>query len=380
MFTKVASVSLLALSAITLTSAAPAPQRGGKYTWGGSTGQSSGSSSTGASAFPLSNGFPNITNPSSQLTAIEEQAHGTLPNGPPPASVTADTLTSLELIAFNELFEVAFFTDLIYNITNNVPGYSIGGDGVQQFVLNALTAVQAQEELHALNANGALAHFGASPIQPCKYKFPVSTFADAIGLASTFTDVVLGTLQDVQSKLATDGDAGLIRGVGSVIGQEGEQNGYFRTLLDKIPSALPFLTTSTREFAFSALNQNFIVPGSCPNIGEISLPIFAPLTVVTSNIQAKTQNLQFQFTTTSAANYAGLSLVYINQQNLPVVEPLLSPTQSGNTISFSAAFPYDQFEMNGLTIAAVVQGSGPFASADAVAQATVAGPGLIEIN
>lgn len=385
MFTKVASASLLALSSLALVSAAPAPQRGGKYTWGGnnngdSTGHSSAPASSGAPAFPLSNGFPNIANPSPQLTAIEIAAHGTLPNAPPPASVTPDTLTSLELIAFNELFEVAFFTDLIYNITHNVPGYSIGGNGVQQFVVNALTAVQAQEELHALNANGALAHFGAAPVQPCQYKFPVSTFADAIGLASTFTDVVLGTLQDVQSKLAADGDAGLIRGIGSVIGQEGEQNGYYRTLLDKIPSALPFLTTSTREFAFSALNQNFVVPGSCPNIGEISLPIFAPLTVVTSNIQAKTQNLQFRFSSNNSTTYSGLSLVYINQQNLPVVEPLQNPTQSGSSISFSAAFPYDQFEMNGLTIAAVVRGSGPFASADAVAAATVAGPGLIEIN
>jgi hypothetical protein len=385
MLSKVASVSLLALSSVALVSAAPTAQRGGKYTWGGASnsGQYSPPATSDAASFPLSNGFPNIANPSSQLTAIEQQAQGTLPNGPPPASVTADTLTSLELIAFNELFEVAFFTDLIYNITNNVPGYQVGGNGVQQFVLNALTAVQAQEELHALNANGALAHFGASPIQPCKYQFPVSTFADAIGLASTFTDVVLGTLQDVQSKLATDGDAGLIRGIGSVIGQEGEQNGYYRTLLNKIPSALPFLTTSTREFAFSALNQNFVVPGSCPNIGEISLPVFGPLTVVTSNISPSTQNVQFSFTATASANAAsaaGLSVVYINQQNLPVVEPLLNPTQTGNTVSFSAAFPYAQFEMNGLTIAAVVKGSGPFANADAVAQATVFGPGLIEIN
>ena len=385
MLSKVASVSLLALSSIALASAAP--QGSGGYTWGRSTSSSPATSpptsSGAAGSLPLSNGFPNITNPSSQLTAIEEQAHGTLPNGPPPASVTADTLTSLELIAFNELFEVAFFTDLIYNITNNVPGYEIGGKGVQQFVLNALIAVQAQEELHALNANEALAHFGAAPVQPCQYKFPVATFADAIALASTFTDVVLGTLQDVQSKLATDGDAGLIRGVGAVIGQEGEQNGYYRSLLNKISSALPFLTTSTREFAFSALNQNFVISGSCPNIGEISLPIFAPLTVVTSNIQPKTQYLTFLFTATaaaSAANAASLSVAYINQQNQPVVEPLLNPTQSGNTVTFQAAFPYDQFEMNGLTIAAVVKGSGAFANADAVAQATIFGPGLIEIN
>src|SRR5436305_13312214 len=45
-------------------------------------------------AFPLSNGFPKVANPSSQLTAIEQQAHGTLPNGSPPPSITADTDTS----------------------------------------------------------------------------------------------------------------------------------------------------------------------------------------------------------------------------------------------------------------------------------------------
>lgn len=67
-------------------------------------------------SFPLSNGFPTVANSSSQLTAIEQQAHGTLPNGPPPPSITADTLTSLELIAFNELFEVAYFTELLFNV------------------------------------------------------------------------------------------------------------------------------------------------------------------------------------------------------------------------------------------------------------------------
>jgi hypothetical protein len=41
-------------------------------------------------------------------------------------------------------------------------------------------------------------------------------------LASTITDVVLGTLQDIETKLAMNGDFGLVRPVVSVIGQEGE--------------------------------------------------------------------------------------------------------------------------------------------------------------
>ena len=86
--------------------------------------------------------------------AIEQQAHGTLPNGPPPPSITADTLTSLELIAFNELFEVAYFTELLFNVTNSAPGFQIIDTNERNSVIAALTAVQAQEELHALNANG----------------------------------------------------------------------------------------------------------------------------------------------------------------------------------------------------------------------------------
>jgi len=360
MLASIASASLIGLSALSAVSAAPF-------------------------SFPLSNGFPNITNPSSQLTDIEIQAHGILPNGPPPPSISNDAVNSLRLIAFNEIFEVAFFTDLILNITNNVPGYTTSGSN--SFLLNALTAVQAQEELHALNANGALAHFGFDPIEACEYVFPVDNLNDAIALASKFTDVVLGTLQDVVSLFGADGDELLIRGVASVIGQEGEQNGFYRTLLDKIPSALPFLTTSTREFAFSALNQNFVVPGSCPNIGEIQLPIFQVLNVVTPTIAPQSQELTFSINVEGTiaqrygqGDYSQLSVVYINQQSLPIVEPITGVSIQGNTVTFQAFFPFEQFEMNGLTIAAVAHSAGPFASADAVAQATIFGPGLIEIN
>lgn len=47
------------------------------------------STSAGQSVFkfPLANGFPNIQIPSSALTAIEQQAMGTLPNSPLPKSL-----------------------------------------------------------------------------------------------------------------------------------------------------------------------------------------------------------------------------------------------------------------------------------------------------
>ena len=337
-------------------------------------------------SFPLSNGFPNITAPSNQLTIIQNKAHGSLPNGGPPANITANTLTSLQLIAFNELSEVAFFTELISNVTNNVEGYKIQDGATRRFVLETLKNVQAQEELHALNANNAVNHFSKNPIQACQYNFPVSNFEDAIALASTFTDVVLGTLQDVVTLFGEDGDSGLIRGVASVIGQEGEQDGYYRSIQGKLPSALPFLTASTREFAFSALNQLFVVPNSCPNSNIIKLPVFGALSVLTTpDVIVDSQKVSFMVDATTTNWPSGsstpLSLVYINQQNTPVVQQIENIKVEGTTVTFDAAFPFNKGTFgNGLTIAAVTKTSGPFASVDAVAQDTLFGPGLIEIN
>jgi hypothetical protein len=54
--------------------------------------------------------------------------------------------------------------------------------------------------------------------------------------------------------------------------------------------------------------------------------------------------------------------------------------QQGNAVTFSVDFPYSQLVMNGLTLANVVHSAGPFTSATAIANSTVYGPALIEIN
>lgn len=115
--------------------------------------------------FPLPNGFPN-PNRDGEIT-IQDGAHGTLPNGPPPPALSAEGVTNLKLIALNELFEVAFFTELIYNVTNKISGYDLEVD--HDYILDSLNAIVDQEELHVLNANGALEHFNQEKIQPCKY-------------------------------------------------------------------------------------------------------------------------------------------------------------------------------------------------------------------
>lgn len=335
--------------------------------------------------FPLSNAFP-TPNAQAGTLAIEQAAGGTLPiaaaNAPAGSPPQADSCTSLQLIATNELFEVAFFTSLLTNVTERVPGFDTSS-WERKSLIEILEAVQAQEELHALNANAALTKFCGGAIQPCEYSFPTADLNSAIALAATFTDVVLGTLGDVQAQFATSGDDGLIRGIASVIGQEGEQNGFYRLFQGKRPSAQPFLTASARDFAFSALNQNFIVPGSCPSSNPaVNLTVFAPLALLSTPC-AEDSTLTFSFKRgpgNTNSSLDDLQLVYINGQNAPVVESLTNlQYPDSDTVQFDAVFPQATDLMFGLTIAAVTS-VGNFSSVDDVAAATLFGPALIEVD
>lgn len=132
----------------------------------------------------------------------------------------------LSLIAANELFEVAFFTALVHNITNNLPGFEVGTAAQRTTALDNLNAVAAQEKLHAIGANAILAGAGFPAIEPCKYVFPSATYQQAIRFASTLTDLVLGTLQDAAAGFVENGDDALIPLLTSIIAQEGEQVRY----------------------------------------------------------------------------------------------------------------------------------------------------------
>lgn len=336
-------------------------------------------------SFPLPNGFPNLTVQALMATSL--QAHGIEPNGSPP-TLQQDDLTSFQVLAFNELFEVAFFTDLLFNITNNVQGFQVEDSRVRQQLLNALIAVQAQEELHLDSINKILAANNVNPIQPCVYQFPTTNLTAAITLASTFTDLSLGVFQDVVLRLGLNGDASTSPIVVSIAEQEGEQDGFYRAFNGLIPSAKPFLTAATREFAFSILNQMFVVQGSCPNIQEIMQPIFLPLTLVTPPpVAPVNQTLIFSVSLQSPVStiqnvgpdLEGLNLVLINGQQIPIVEPIMNPMIKDGIVTFEAFFPLFPQDLFGLTVAALTNSSGPFMNAEAVAAATVAGPGLIEV-
>ncbi|PKY08411.1 putative sexual development protein [Aspergillus campestris IBT 28561] len=339
-----------------------------------------------ARVVPLQDGMPDPS--PSQLLEIEQRAHGTLSNMLPPANISKAGITNLQLIAFNELFEVAFFKQLLANITNEVEGFFLSEDDDRDFIVDSLSTILAQEEIHALTANNALKHVMTAQVLPCNYSFPVTSITNAIDFASTFTSVMLGTLQDITEISARNGDSALTRVVAAIIGNQGEQQGWYRVFMGKVPSETPMLTTSAREFGFSYVEQ-FVLPGSCPNASSIPLRAFLPLTIVefpgpmTQDIVV-TWELPDMDTARKLRYAKGKDgqfwLVYINQLNLPIVERLRFIGFDGTTVLAKARFPYEEHLLNGLTIAAVTNSSGPFANANAVAASTLYGPGVIIVN
>ena len=123
----------------------------------------------------------------------------------------------------------------------------------------------------------------------------------------------------------------------------------------------------------------FIVPNSCPQpLSSVNLTTFGPLTVVST---PKAKNSTLEFAVPGPVAPYNNSIVYLSGQNLPVTVPISAVTPLNGTYHFKASFPFESGFANGLTIAALVKGAGQkFASNDAVAAATLYGPGLIEVN
>ncbi|ORY60933.1 late sexual development protein [Pseudomassariella vexata] len=333
-------------------------------------------------AIPNHDGFPSPDD--QQLLDIQTEADGKLPNAPPPGKLSVAGITNFQLVAFNEQFEVAFFTSLIENVTNRDGEFSAeAANRDEAEILQILKTIKAQEELHAITAINQLKQFNASLIpQPCNYKFPTTSLDDALNLASTFTSVVLGTLQDAQQSFAKNGDDAVVRVVSSVVGQEGEQNGFLRFMLHRRPSSKPFLTTSIAPYAYSAL-QAFIV--SCPfKVEDIPIPIFPALNVLTN---AEARDMTLSYSADLKSYIAGLPpspmspmfITYIVGQQLPISVRIRNQRLDGTTLIFDADFPFTANVMQGLTIAALTNSS-DFKEVGVMAASTLAAPGLIQVN
>ncbi|KYK59150.1 late sexual development protein [Drechmeria coniospora] len=334
-------------------------------------------------AIPTNDGFPSPS--AQQELSIAQQAGGLLPNGPAPTSLGANSITAFQLIAFNELFETAYFSSLLANITSGAAGYEAEN---KDELIKIFTTVLAQEEQHAIAAVATLKGVNAFAPSACQYQFPVSNLKDAINLAETFTAAVLGALQGANVIFGQDGNVPPIQIVSSVIGQEGAQNGFYRVFLDKVPSESPFLTAVPAPFAWSAL-QAFIVPGSCPYaLSDIALPIFPGLMTnggAVAALEPKDQTLSFSADLSSseaAKKYVGSSslfLTYTTGQQMPISVPITDVKWDGCTISFKANFPYTEHVMQGFSHAALTTANN-IANPNAVVDCALAGPALIQVN
>ncbi|KAH7021499.1 late sexual development protein [Microdochium trichocladiopsis] len=329
-------------------------------------------------------GYPNPND--QQLFNIEKAAGGLLPNGKI-TKLSAAAIANLQVIAINEQFEVAYFTSLINNITSGQHGYSpqsLSSPMSTGRMLETLNAILAQEALHDLGAVSFLKAFKSSFVpEPCTYAFPTTNIQESISLISTVTSLVLGTLQDVTQALAQNGDDGLARIIASIIGQEGEQNGFFRLVTDVLPAEKPFLTTSIGAYAWSAL-QSFLV--KCPfDLNVIPLPIFPPL-----NVHTKVKQQDMTVTYSADLHKYGESFVkslhkdklwitYLGGQQVPISVPVSSFELKGTTVEVCAEFPWSKNILDGFIIAALTNSSN-FAGPDDLPAGTLAAPGLIEVE
>lgn len=237
--------------------------------------------------------------------------------------------------------------------------------------------------MHAYNANDAVRYFtNGSHIFPCTYIFPVSDFSSAIAFAQTFTDMYLGLLTNILQRTAFNLGTfsnSIVYVLAQALGQEGQQSGWYRSLQGKHPSAEPFLTSSTRDFAFSWL-QRFTVPGSCPNLEDIPIKIFPPLDVGSKVVGTGPVTLLVP----GEVDQRTQSVAFVNGALVPTVVPFqvtgIFGCGSGTTTTITANFPYAHNVMHGLTLAAVVRNGPSFIGAEDVADATIYGPAVIEVD
>lgn len=332
--------------------------------------------------FPLPNGFPFPNE-----TVLEELftiAGGNFTNMPPAPRFDDDSLTSWKLQAFNEFFEVAFFTQLIANITNRVPGFDLPA-GQRDSVLSSLASIQAQEEMHAYNANDAVRYFTPDGLHilPCAYIFPgVSDITSAVKLSQTFTDMYIGLLIDIQRRTAASlgSDSSLIvSALGQALGSDAQQSGWFRSLLQKPASAEPFLTPNTRDLHFSWLLSRFAVRGSCPNAEKIPLHTFPEFELVHLHVSGKTGPITLR--AAGKVDAETQRVAFINGALVPTVVEftVTKASPEGDMTEITASFPFDRNVMHGLTLAVVVEARESFASAVDVSNATLYGPAVIEV-
>ncbi|KAL8635709.1 MAG: hypothetical protein Q9226_009325, partial [Calogaya cf. arnoldii] len=296
---------------------------------------------------------------------------------------------------------VAFFNELLTNLTTDVPGYRANDTFPldRALLIKNIEAIKNQEELHAIAVNAFLVSAKQQPISPCQYRFPVTNFKNAMFFAQVFTDLALSTIPAVQLLFARDGGTASrnVLTLGSILGQEGQQDGYFRSTQQETASAAPFLTGGTASIAYNALIK-LIVEDSCPQpLSDIGLPRWGPTGAFNQiyinngndrpeesfplwiSANPEVTNGSLPWSTFQFGDPA--SMIFLSGQNIITVPATDYRHYGGNPVdNFRTEFPFDKGFANGLTIAILARGNQSFATANAAAEAAILGPVLIEMN
>lgn len=88
---------------------------------------------------PTDDGFPDPDDEQTRL--LEQKAFGKLPGAIPPLGANAASITTFQLIAFNEIWESAYFDSLLHNITDEVEGYQTDKKDELVKIISAVLAV-----------------------------------------------------------------------------------------------------------------------------------------------------------------------------------------------------------------------------------------------
>ena len=303
---------------------------------------------------------------------IAHQAGGGLPNQPGTPQVSQNGLENFQLANFLENLESAFFQEGLMNYTR----WGTGGqtNGVSNMAV--VSRIAAQEEVHVASIVGLLKGGGAQDVAPCQYDFPITDETSFLALGNIITTVGIGALIGLADGVSGT-DPGLEATVASIIPVESRHDAFFRLTASEVPNPTTFETKISGAWAFN-LALDFVIPGSCPNLQQISflqsLPIFPDLGIVgyggpsfaTPNSPGK---LIFQVGQPSMMpqgwNSGQLYMAWVNQDNVPAYTPV---TVQGNELHADV-----QPGMFGIAFAALTN-QNTATNVDDLTKATLAGP------